>query len=46
MYVSGEKPGVGTYMCMSCFLELIIENDNEELPNCPDCGKTFFQKVD
>jgi len=46
MYVSGEKPGVGTYMCMMCYLELIIENDNEKLPKCPDCKTGIYKKMD
>lgn len=46
MYVAGEKPGVGTYMCMMCHLELITETDNEELPRCPDCEGGIYKKVD
>ena len=46
LYVTNEKPGVGTYMCMMCRLELIIEADNEELPRCPDCDGGIYKKVD
>lgn len=46
MYVAGEKPGIGTYMCMMCHLELITETDNEELPGCPDCEGGIYKKVD
>lgn len=46
MYAAGEKPGVGTYMCVMCYLELIIETDNEELPKCPDCSGAIYKKVD
>lgn len=45
MYVSGEKPGRGVYMCMMCRLELIIESDNEALPKCPDCDGGVYKKV-
>ena len=46
MYVSGEKSGVGTYVCTKCYLEIIIENDNEILPKCPDCGSGIYKKED
>jgi len=46
LYVAGEKPGVGTYRCVMCHLELMIEIDNEELPACPDCQGGIYKKVD
>ncbi len=46
MYVSGEKASVGTYVCMNCHLEIIIENNNEKLPDCPDCQAGLYKKVD
>ncbi|MGB6130050.1 MAG: hypothetical protein WBG30_14995 [Psychrilyobacter sp.] len=46
MYVAGEKPGIGTYICLMCQLELIIESDNEKLPGCPECGGGIYKRVD
>lgn len=45
MYAAGEKPGIGTYICVMCHLEIIIESDNEELPRCPDCKASFYKRV-
>ena len=45
MYIAGEKPGKGTYICTMCQLELIIEDNDEELPPCPDCDTIFYDKV-
>lgn len=46
MYVSGEKPGEGTYICVMCYLELIIERENEQLPECPDCKAGIYKKIE
>lgn len=46
MYASGEKPGIGTYMCTMCYLEIIIEKDNEKLPDCLDCEAGIYKKMD
>lgn len=46
MYVRNEKPGMGTYICTMCYLELMIESDNEELPKCPDCEGGIYKKID
>lgn len=45
MYASGEKPGIGIYICVMCYLELVIESDNEVLPECPDCKVGIYKKL-
>ena len=45
IYVSGEKPGKGTYQCLECERTVVIDNDIDKLPVCPKCGRTFFKKV-
>lgn len=46
MYVSGEIPGIGTYICMKCHFKLVIKSINEKLPECPNCKTGIFKKVD
>lgn len=45
MYVSGERPGVGIYMCVMCYSELVIKSDDEILPECPDCKIGIYEKL-
>jgi len=45
MYVSGERPGVGIYMCVMCFSKLVIKSDDEILPECPDCNIGIYEKL-
>lgn len=45
MYPAGEKPGEGTYVCTMCSLEIVLENDDDELPICPDCKAIFYNEV-
>jgi len=45
MYAAGEKPGEGTYICTICHLEIMLVDDGEELPRCPDCNATFYNEV-
>ena len=44
IYVSGEKPGKGTYQCLECERTVVIDNDMDKLPVCPKCGRTFSKK--
>lgn len=43
-YNAGEKPGVGTYICTVCGYEVEIKDANEELPICPVCQATTYEK--
>lgn len=43
IYNSGEKPGAGTYICTVCQYEVELK-DGEELPVCPVCQATTYEK--
>ena len=45
-FQSGQKPGVGTYICINCNQEIVIDDNNDVLPPCPNCnGVEFFKKL-
>lgn len=46
MYKSGDKPGLGIYVCQTCFKEVEITNSEQALPNCPTCGAINYKKKD
>ena len=38
-YNIGEKPGVGTYLCMLCSnWRVTLDNYGDRLPPCGNCG--------
>jgi predicted nucleic acid-binding Zn-ribbon protein len=39
----GEIPGSGTFFCASCGSQLSLR-ENDQLPECPRCGATEFQR--
>jgi predicted nucleic acid-binding Zn-ribbon protein len=39
----GEIPGSGTFFCASCGTQLSLR-ENDQLPECPRCGATEFQR--
>lgn len=43
MKVTGDHPGKGTYICMACGKKVVIENDEDKLPVCPQCQGSMFQ---
>jgi len=43
MKVTGDRPGKGTYICMICGKKIVIENDEEKLPVCPQCKGSMFR---
>lgn len=45
MYSTGEKPGKGTYQCISCGQKVVLDDQDDTLPPCPRCDKTQFTKV-
>lgn len=41
---SGQKPGAGTYFCINCNQEIMLSNNNDALPPCPNCNGVEFKK--
>ncbi len=37
MFLSGDKPGKGMYVCEKCRIAVDLNDDNEILPYCPCC---------
>ena len=46
MATAGEKPGKGKYKCQSCGEIVILNDDNDVLPPCPNCEHTEFTKLE
>ena len=47
-YNVGEKPGKGTYQCVDCRWQVTLDDDDDRLPPCGNCGKgqkTKYRKV-
>ena len=42
MKYTGDRPGKGTYICMTCGKKIVIENDEKKLPVCPQCKGSMF----
>ena len=40
---TGDKPGKGTYICMTCGKKIVIENDEKKLPVCPQCKGSMLR---
>lgn len=38
MHDIGEKPGKGTYCCTKCGWKVTLDNNNDRLPPCGNCG--------
>jgi hypothetical protein len=45
MPITGEKPGIGTYMCTICENTVMLDDPYDALPPCPMCGNTEFEKI-
>lgn len=43
MATTGEKPGIGVYMCLKCGKTIILFNSDETLYPCPKCQGIEFQ---
>ncbi|PKM41949.1 MAG: hypothetical protein CVV03_10995 [Firmicutes bacterium HGW-Firmicutes-8] len=43
-YATGERPGKGTYYCISCKQPIKVNNNIDTIPPCPKCNKTQFTK--
>lgn len=40
---TGDRPGKGTYICMTCGRKVVIEHDADKLPVCPQCKGSMFR---
>lgn len=45
MYVTGEKPGKGAYICTNCGIYVELDDNTDTLPPCAKCHNTTFNKV-
>ena len=45
MYRTGEKPGKGTYVCTICGKVIVLNDDSDTLPPCPQCHATSWEKA-
>jgi predicted KAP-like P-loop ATPase len=41
---SGQKPGVGTYICINCNQKIMLDDIKDVLPPCPNCNGVNFTK--
>lgn len=39
---TGEKPGKGEYTCVKCGQVVKLNDEEDKLPPCPNCGCTHF----
>ena len=42
---TGEKPGIGTYLCIKCNQTVTLDDSTDTLPPCPKCRNTEFIKL-
>ena len=45
MYKTGEKPGIGTYQCISCGTKVSLNDNTDVLPPCPKCDNVYYTKL-
>ena len=43
-YSTGEKPGKGTYVCTKSGQQVVLDDDTDTLPPCPNCSNTTYTK--
>lgn len=44
MYMAGDKPGAGSYICVNCQKTVILENSDDMLPFCKNCESIWFTR--
>ncbi|MCP4704585.1 MAG: zinc ribbon-containing protein [candidate division Zixibacteria bacterium] len=44
-YKTGQKPGVGFYLCTRCGKRLFLDNIKDRIPPCPRCYNTSFRRI-
>ena len=45
MNKTGEKPGIGTYLCTKCGQLVRLDDNTDTLPPYPKCENTTYYKV-
>jgi DNA-directed RNA polymerase subunit RPC12/RpoP len=45
MIITGQKPGMGWYVCIRCGEDLKLDEDTDVMPPCAKCDGTKFRKV-
>ncbi len=45
IFKAGEKPGRGIYYCTRDFYKIILNNEDEFLPFCPNCNNSSYIKI-
>jgi hypothetical protein len=45
LFHSGEKPGIGTYICTKDRKIVIVKDMTDKLPRCPECKNTYYRKI-
>lgn len=43
MSSTGEKPGIGIYVCVSCGQKVFLNDFSDRLPPCPRCQSTEYR---
>ena len=43
MSTTGGKPGKGTYVCKNCGQSVVLDDDTDTLPPCPNCSGTEYK---
>jgi len=44
-YITGNKPGKGTYKCNHCGTMVKLDKAEEALPPCPKCHNIEYTKI-
>lgn len=45
MDATGKKPGIGIFECGECGKKIILEEKEDLLPQCQNCGDTEWDRV-
>ena len=45
MYKTGQKPGKGSYRCVTCGTVVNLDDNKDTLPPCPSCNGTTYIKI-
>jgi DNA-directed RNA polymerase subunit RPC12/RpoP len=43
MSKTGQKPGKGTYRCTNCGETVVLNDNDDRLPPCPECNGTDYK---
>lgn len=43
MSSTGEKPGIGIYICRKCGQSVYLNDHSDRLPPCPKCQGTEYR---